>query len=178
VDHDTFGDALSKCVVAEMKRHGAWPILHFSMHGSENGIGLTDGTFFSWEDLREAFHALRAVHNFGVFACLSSCYGAEGVQMAMEDSEDEPAFDQLVCHPGEVGWEDAAVGFGAFYHRLFRDGVVEDAVAAMKIASGDSGFRLVQGSGVKRAFQDLWSAVSQAEVQLALSRLDQEVAGE
>lgn len=82
-----------------------------------------------------------------------------------------------MCHPGKVEWADAAVGFGAFYHRLFRDGGVEDAVAAMKAAAGDSNFQLVQGSGVQLAFRELMAAANDVEFDLAVSALESAVAG-
>lgn len=49
----TLKEALGNRLVDAMGSWKRFPILHFSLHGSAEGISLTDCEFISWRDLRE-----------------------------------------------------------------------------------------------------------------------------
>lgn len=115
------------------------PIIHISAHGSSEGIGLTSGEFLSWDDLADLLRPINAAINGILFVCLSSCSGADGCQMAM-DERDLP-FCAMVSHRGTPTWSDTTVGFLTFYHLLFKGNrTLDQLVQAMRVASGDNDF--------------------------------------
>lgn len=150
-----FDAAMTARVRDGMAQHGRYPLLHFSMHGSQqNGICLTDGEAVSWESLEDAIRALEPLTGGGLIVCLSSCYGAFARQMA--HSSAKPPYSLLVGHPGELDWADGAVAFTALYHRFFK-GVPHFwiAVEAMKVASGDGEFLYSIGLEERMAWQSI-----------------------
>jgi hypothetical protein len=132
-----------------IKEHNKAPILHISMHGNDEGVGLTDGEFVSWDDLRKELTPLLNNMQGGLLICMSSCYGGSGCRMAMHEEADHP-FWALVGNSEAALWSDAAVAYITFYHLFFKGVGVEDAVAAMKVASGDGNFMVFNGDFVKK----------------------------
>lgn len=124
------------------------PIIHLSMHGNEHGIGLTNGDFVNWDELRNALMPINNKMQQGLLICMSSCFGSAGCRMAMYSDNVKP-FWALVGNNKAAKWNDAAVAYVAFYHRLFNGAAIETAVQAMKTASGDSHFCYLSGSEVK-----------------------------
>ena len=59
------------------------PIVHISAHGSDDGIGLTDGTLVSWRNLREMLKPINAALDGNLLLCMSACHGAAACRMAM-----------------------------------------------------------------------------------------------
>ncbi|HIF9060109.1 TPA: hypothetical protein ACX6R0_001283 [Photobacterium damselae] len=73
--------------------------VHFSGHGSEKGIELTDG-FITWKD---------------TCLCFSSCDVARGVD---EIFEYHKSFCNAVIAPTrEISWGEGLVAYSALYHR-------------------------------------------------------------
>jgi hypothetical protein len=130
---------------------GLAPILHLSMHGDVNGIGLTNGDYLTWSDLRKLLGPLTRILNNKLLVCMSSCFGAAGCRMAMYE-DDEPHFWALVGHSGTATWSDAAIAYSTFYHRFFKETPIEACVAAMRDASGDDAFRVEYGSDTKASW--------------------------
>jgi hypothetical protein len=113
-------------------------VLHLSMHATKGGIELADGEKVSWNTLRPVLAKLNAEQDRTLLLCVSACFGIYGAAIA--DEHPEP-FHALIGHDDEVSWNDAAVGFLNFYHRLAQGSPIEEAVQAMS-ASGDSRFRV------------------------------------
>lgn len=99
--------------------HDASPVIHLSLHGSNQGIALTNGAFLSWYELRETLLPINQAMEGRLLICLSSCYGESGCQMAMYENQPLPFF-ALVGHPKSADWDDSAIVFVTFYHRLFK----------------------------------------------------------
>jgi hypothetical protein len=130
------------------------PILHLSMHGNQRGVALTDGDFLTWHELRTLLLPLLRVQNGGLLICMSCCQGGSGVQMAMYEEDQEPAFWALVGSTRDAHLHDSAVAYITFYHLFFKDKSVIDCVEAMKVASGDTNFAIFSG----RHQRDSWVA--------------------
>jgi hypothetical protein len=146
---ETFDIALNKRLLDAFKKGKCQlaPILHLSMHGDENGIALTDDTVLSWDNLRELLTPLNNEMEGGLLICISSCFGSNGIKMAMHDT-DQP-FWALVGNNSSVSWEDAAVAYVTFYHLFFKGILVEQCVERMKWASNDNRFDCWSGHEVK-----------------------------
>lgn len=151
---ETFDVALDERLRSAMRSSGLFPILHFSVHGDKHGIGLTDGTHITWEVLRQKVLALNEEMKGGLIICLSSCFGSFGKRMA-QTIDGRLGYFALVGHNESVKWDDAAVAFVAFYHRLFKGIMLPDAVAAMRAASGDPRWDFNLGPLEQRAWSEL-----------------------
>lgn len=127
---------------------GMFPIMHFSMHGNQEGISLTNGDQISWDDLRQMLKPLNEAVNDGILICMSSCFGSSGCRMAMHENTDKP-FWALIGNSNSAQWDDAAVAYVTFYHQIFKGETVEKSVDIMKIASGDDNFMHFNGNKVK-----------------------------
>jgi hypothetical protein len=154
----TFRIALLNRLGEAMKALQSRPVIHLSVHGNDRGVELTDGTFLTWETLREELRPITNWMQGNLLICMSSCAGSSGCRMAMHEEADHP-FYALVGNTGSPDWSSAAVAFVAFYHRLFRGANLHDAVRAMNEASGDGCFLPFFGSEIKRD----WTARMEAE---------------
>ncbi|HEY9295229.1 MAG TPA: hypothetical protein VIQ31_02435, partial [Phormidium sp.] len=152
---DTFIAALTTDLIKAVNDFQQRPILHFSMHGDEdgNGIGLTDNTFISWDDLQVILAPINNAMKGELLICMSSCFSSSGVQMAKYESKDEP-FWALVSNKSSVDWDNAAVAYTTFYHLLFKNTnisitSVEECVERMRLASSDDNFEVCLGHEIK-----------------------------
>lgn len=84
--------------------------VHFSGHGSEEGIALTDG-FITWQE----FDEIAWPHLKDTCLCFSSCDVAKGVE---EIFQYHKSFCNAVIAPTrEITWGEGLVAFSALYHR-------------------------------------------------------------
>ncbi|WP_373528352.1 hypothetical protein [Nostoc sp.] len=151
-DREMLAEALSSHLVdACSHQHPLVPILHFSLHGDENNVGLTSGESLSWHDLRYLLLPLNRMIQGGLIICMSSCFGYYGCRMAMYNDK-EPPFYALVGNTHSTTWADSAVAYITFYHLLFKGLPVESCVESMKIASGDNNFGFEFGQSMKIAW--------------------------
>ena len=151
-DKETFYTALRERIFDALRAFpNEPPILHFSMHGSTEGLALTNGEFISWFELKTALAPLNNALPNGLLICMSSCFGISGQRMAMHTDADKP-FWALVGNCESAQWSDAAVAFVTFYHRLFKGAALDTAVSAMRIASGDDNFMIYEGAKVRQAW--------------------------
>jgi hypothetical protein len=137
---ETFQLSLGPRLYEAAQRYQAWPVVHLSMHGNESGVGLTEaGSFLSWDALREILQPIATAINGWLIITMSCCFGAAGCRMAMVEDNEHP-FYALVGNNGSPTWADSAIAFMVFYHRFFAGASIEDAIEAMRMASGDQHF--------------------------------------
>lgn len=126
------------------------PILHISAHGSREGIQLTSGEVVNWTELRDLIMPINKALNGNLILCMSSCEGFNACRMAM--SEGDIPFLGIIGHSGKPTWSDTAIAYATFYHLLAKGHYMQEAVKAMKSASGDSGFQEIQGKIAKEIY--------------------------
>ncbi|WP_130413629.1 hypothetical protein [Fluviicoccus keumensis] len=125
----------------------AIPIIHLCMHGAPMGVGLTDGAFLSWQDLRSLLLTHNYVKGHDPYVCMASCNGFNGTNMA---NAFDSAFSVLIGNTGAVFQSDVTVAYMAFYNHLFyKNASFDQAVKAMCEASGDHNFYYTHGEQVK-----------------------------
>ncbi|WP_155724811.1 hypothetical protein [Stutzerimonas stutzeri] len=125
----------------------AYPLLHLCMHGNTSGVAFTDGNLIGWSQLRQLLSAHDAIKGHPPFVCMASCNGFDAVHMA---SASDTPFSFLVGNTQIVGQSDLTVGYLAFYHQLvYRNANVEQAVIAMRAASGNHNFVYQTGEQVR-----------------------------
>jgi hypothetical protein len=118
------------------------PYFHFSAHGNESGLGLTNGEFVSWADLREllvnfaeatGYMSEKGVALFTV--TLSACKGANARKMLSMPAP-QPCF-AVVGPTHDVSWTDSLTAFITFFHQMIdKDKNAHEAVLAMNQAAG------------------------------------------
>jgi hypothetical protein len=144
---EVFSNRLEKAV----RSLNRLPVVHISVHGSPQGIELTDGTPIYWDELRQILCPLEQAAPGQLLLCMSSCFGFSGSRMVMlNPSTNELPFSALVGNSHKPSWSDAAVAYITLYHLLFKQVPLAQAVEAMKIASGDSNFWYTYGHEVQQ----------------------------
>jgi hypothetical protein len=172
INEQTFLKALEGKLVEAWGRYKQPPILHLSMHGNSQGVGLTDGTRVSWSDLQDMLKPLTNAMEGGLLICMSCCFSTAGRQMAMHEKQDKP-FWALVGNAGSPSWSDAAVAYVAFYHLFFKGIPIPECVDRMKLASNDSNFTFFLGHLVKANWVDYWTKKRRDELATYLFGLPQ-----
>ncbi|WP_179340047.1 hypothetical protein [Winogradskyella ludwigii] len=141
------------------------PFIHFSAHGNESGIGLTNNDFIDWSKLRKKIDYANSIigkvkfddsDNAREFSRLnlsfSVCKGINAIkiQQGFEDNK----YLQLVGPNVAVDWADSLIAFMTFYHLMFYKSEVITAfeiVEKMNIAAGLKDiFEISGGSGLVR----------------------------
>lgn len=137
---DTLSKALDE-LVANYIPDETVPILHISCHGSGTGIGLSDGTFITWAELRSILLPVNKRLGGVLVLCMSSCYGFHSILAAAAFGPDEP-FMAVIGSSTKPSWTDTAAAYLTFYHHLQFGDSLESAVEAMKVASGHDSFTM------------------------------------
>jgi len=147
----TFIEALGNRLINACNAYGCLPILHFSMHGNEGGIGFTDGDFISWDELRELLTELNTRLGFLPLICFSSCYGISSFTMEY-NNQVISSFTAILGHSGKLSWSNSAVAYITFYNRFFQGSSIKEAVEAMKAATGDDNFYYFYAENIKNVY--------------------------
>lgn len=166
-NRETFRAALSDRLVQALSTptlQGLRPILHLSMHGNDNGVGLTSGEFMSWDELHTELVPLLNAMNGGLLICMSSCFGLSGCRMAMNTTMDQ-TFWALVGNSHSVDWSDAAVAYITFYHQFFKSTPIDQCVRIMCEAAGDKHFLHLLGHALKQS----WVSTTSGTTSIALA---------
>jgi len=121
--------------------------LHFSMHGNEDGIGLTSGEFLEWRDLYQSIKSFNDNIGYGDvnwapgkkygFANLSFsvCHGFNAI--AMRQFGEASPYITVLGPTRDVEWSDSLIAFATFYHlTIHKDANWKEAVVLMNYASG------------------------------------------
>lgn len=130
----------------------AAPILHLSAHGSKTGVQLSSGEEITWADLRDLITPVNESLQGTLLLCMSACNGYSACRMAMRVGNVPHPYLAMVGSYGNPTWSDTAAAYSAFYHHLAKGRRIEDAVEAMKVASGDHQWVLETAEQSKRGF--------------------------
>ena len=165
--------AMGPRLYSAMQKTGGKPILHFSAHGNQDGIQLTNGKFVTWEVLRNLIVPINRALNGVLLVSLSSCESFSACRMAMTENEDVPFF-ALVANTGKPKWNDSAVAFVTFYHHIFKGNLIPVAVNAMKVASGDNNFQSILGVQARHVWLEHIQRMRQQEAQERIKKMIEE----
>ncbi len=152
--------------VSKIKSRLAAVTVHMSMHGNDDGIGLTSGEFVDWKDLANLWRILFAVAFIPIRVnglrfcpltlCFSTCHGLNAERINNYTAEDESLFQYIVGPVDAVTWDQAEKAFVEFHkHTLDGPGNSKEAVHLMNAAAGlDSVFQARFGKGLKYADEE------------------------
>lgn len=129
------------------------PILHLSMHGNEKGIQLSNGEVLTWDELRALLVPVNQSLENKLLLSMSACNGFSACEMTMDPDVSLP-YSALVANTETPTWADTAVAYSAFYHRLANGSTLDDALAAMKAASGNNNWTTIEAAKVHGRFME------------------------
>lgn len=144
---------------------GHIPLLHISAHGDTNGIQLSDGHLLSWKELKDLLCPVNAALGGTLVVCMSSCEGYAGIRMAMHLNEHDLPYLALVGCGSKPTWGETAVAYATLYHQLWRGEPIGNAVAAMRVASGNEHFFVEHAERSRQDYADYVASVNPAQAQ-------------
>jgi len=56
--------------------NGTLPFIHFEIHGSDEGLGLSNGDYITWNKLKEPLRDINILTKNNLFISLATCFGA------------------------------------------------------------------------------------------------------
>jgi hypothetical protein len=136
------------------------PYLHFSTHGNEDGIMLTDKTFINWESLSSYIDYMNSKIGFMkhpnrpdfqislLNLCFSVCQGYNAKKIQGDSEDNKYVF--IIGPTTSVDWSDSLIAFLTFYHQVFyKQKKAKEALLQMNKAAGlDDIFNISTGKGI------------------------------
>jgi hypothetical protein len=112
------------------------PLLHFEVHGNDEGFGLRDKTFVRWDDFGKQLAPLNLSSGFHLLVVWSCCFGIHQIA-AMSAFKSAPFVAVLGCDR-KAYTDELLAGFSAFYPTLVATSNADQALQALqvKITSG------------------------------------------
>jgi hypothetical protein len=135
---------IEKEVLASKNPLISLPYIHISAHGNDKGVGLTDGEFLSWADLRDFLLSLNLkigyvnishkVRISKIVLCMSVC---EGLNIGKICKSNPKPFQAVIGNRAPIYWSDGLTAFLIFYHNAIWKGTsTKMAVQRMNRGSG------------------------------------------
>ena len=167
VDLDQFDIAMTDRVEEAIYEFRKIPILHLSMHGSEQGIQLANqyGTndLISWFELAPYLHNihkhLRDIHKYldGLGVCMSCCGGAHGIKMAEEMRKANIPYQWIAGSFSDIDLSGATLAYAIFYRRHHRGidnlDALRNLILAIRVTSGIADFDIWDGKLIQEAYR-------------------------
>ena len=141
--------------IRQMEIHQlANPIIHFEMHGDENGLQLGNNDCIDWPELQFFLLQLNGICGNNLFVSMATCYGGY-IYKTINPAAWTPfwgfagAFD-------EVFEDEVILNYSAFYNEFLQSGDFNRAIDALNSANpgGHSPFRFMNTEYVfQRAYE-------------------------
>ena len=149
VSADSFKKSLLLSALQQVEsQHASWPVIHYSGHGSPQGIGPTAQDNITWATLRDVLTTVNQAINGALFMCMSTCSGLYARSIARTENDTLPFF-ALIGNEGPVLLHETIVSYLSFYTLLQKGLPLELAVQGMNTAAGlPGGHRYVNVFGL------------------------------
>lgn len=131
--------------------------LHFSMHGNEDGVGLTSGQFVTWEALAQylikfknelgTINLPNGINYTPITLNFSVCHGAFAKKVNDYCAENESLYMHVLGSNDPIAWNDSLVSFTVFYHNTLSHNIKAiEAIKRMNFASNqENAFSITLG---------------------------------
>lgn len=107
----------------------AYPVIHFEMHGDENGLELTNGELISWDELRFHLLQLNGICQNNLLVTMATCKGGYIFKTIKLDAW--TPFWGFVGPFEIVNTEEVMSNYTAFYDEFLRTENLDQAVKAL-----------------------------------------------
>lgn len=133
-------------------------VIHFSMHGNKDGVGLTSGEFIDWNHFFKIFDEFNGrlgyielpngITTSKISIYMSSCEGYNA--HVIRDFSEYPLYTSLVGPTTSVNWSDSLIAFATLYHNtIHKTSGYKIAIEKMNSAAGlDDIFQLANAKGL------------------------------
>lgn len=128
---EEFFDVLAK-INSEVS-NGAMPFIHFEVHGSPQGFGLSNGESVEWNDIKEPIRQINIDCNNNLFISLATCFG--GYLLGTYSYSDPCPFYGYIGPVTFIWNKDAEVSFSEFFETLLRTNDMNQAIDALHEAA-------------------------------------------
>ena len=118
-----------KFINEDVTENGFHPIIHFEIHGDEDGLGLKSGDLVKWGELTDILRKINLGSNNNTFLSLATCYGIY-IFKSIKPFLTSP-FWGTVSSPDGILPSKALAGFQSFYETLLEDGDFNAAVVSL-----------------------------------------------
>jgi hypothetical protein len=110
--------------------NGEYPILHFEMHGNEDGLSLVSGQYISWDELKDHITKINVAIKNNLLITLATCRGA--YLMSVITLQERSPFGAMIGSWVDIQ-EIELVSFVYFYLHLIRYKDLNMAYANFKL---------------------------------------------
>ena len=112
------------------------PIMHFDIHGDDNGISFTnDNHVLSWLRLGNIIAEINLKVSGVLGIVMASCKGYSSINMLKKENKKPYLF--LIGPKSAIKWKDVLIAVMTFYHQYINhDQTIDLSVNIMNIASG------------------------------------------
>ncbi|MBI3401474.1 MAG: hypothetical protein HY048_08640 [Acidobacteria bacterium] len=115
---------------------------------------MSDTTIVTWSELRKLLVPVNQKLSGNLLLCMSACKGYSACRMTMYEGDEPHPYLALFANSGSPEWADTAVAYATLYHLIAKGRKFVEALAAMKLASGDDGWTLETADNSKRVYTD------------------------
>lgn len=131
--------ALLADILAVIDRTGKVPILHFAMHGDEDGIALASNEFIEWNDLAAAILPINIASGNNLFITMAACRGFNIAAVQGFDHK-RSAFWSILGRQDSYSGGDFSTDYTRFYSTMAATGSL--GAALIEINRLSPGFQL------------------------------------
>lgn len=143
----------------QVKSSGLKPLIHFEMHGTEEGLLLNSGETILWKNLETYLRDLNIRLRNNLFVSVSTCYG--GCLLDVYNLQLPCSFYGYIGPMGEVSMRGLNSCFIEFYDALFDTGSITEAIISMKIRLPEYANKFVYLN-----FEKYWQFIIQEQLRL------------
>jgi hypothetical protein len=112
----------------QVKTNIGVPMLHFTMHGNEDGIELASGEFMDWGELAPAILKINISSANNLFITMASCFGFFVANLAAEVTHYRSVFWCILGRQDKYSGGDFTNDYLRFYTELCRSSHLGDAL--------------------------------------------------
>jgi hypothetical protein len=116
--------------IAKDAQAGTWPILHLECHGNESGVGLGDGSFLTWQQLKGPITSINVETRLNLLVVLAACRGGY-FGSAISTTDRAPCW-AIVGPTEEITSGEVLRSFGAFYSELLSTLSGDESLRALR----------------------------------------------
>ncbi len=113
-------DNTMKHILNETIQNNIRPVIHFEIHGSKNGLSLSDGVQFvyeiNWNEIYDLLLPINIAANFNLFITLAVCHGAHLIRSWSPTQP--PPFCGFIGAVQSITQRVLSEGFSLFYAQL------------------------------------------------------------
>ena len=107
--------------IEEKVNNELYPIIHFDLHGSPEGIELRSGELVNWDSIIKSLTDINIQCGLNLFLSVGACFGISAVQMV--DARKRAPFAILIAPNGEVYPDNLNEFYKGFFEAVFQNNI-------------------------------------------------------